>query len=76
MPLLLHARLVQKLIFVWRGVGWALINFLGFQGGCLFKGGRLIKENTVRVAKASPGNNLEGQILAPVEHCKPNCGTI
>ena len=57
-------------------MGWALINFLGFQGGHLFIGGRLIKENTVRVVKASPGNNPEEHFLAPVEYCKQYCGTI
>ena len=42
MLLLLHAGLVQK-CFCWKGVGWALINFLGFQDGRLFKGGQLVE---------------------------------
>ena len=29
------------MFFVGRGLGWALINILGFQGGRLFEGGRL-----------------------------------
>ena len=48
MLLLLHAGLVQKYFLLGGGgVGAysrvALINFFGFQGGCLFKGGWLIK---------------------------------
>ena len=48
MLLLLHAGLVQK-YFCWEGVGWALIqgwaliNFLGFQGGYLFEVGAYSK---------------------------------
>ena len=35
--LLLHTGLVQKFIFVGSGVGWVLIKFWGFQGGCLLE---------------------------------------
>ena len=44
MLLLLYAGLVQNyvLLFCWERVGWALIKFLGFQGGRLFKGGSLL----------------------------------
>ena len=40
MLLLLHAGLVQN---IWGGGGWALINFLGFQGGRLFEVGAYSK---------------------------------
>ena len=45
MLLLLHAGPVQECFLLGGGgVGWALINFLGFQSGRLFKGGQI---NTV-----------------------------
>ena len=43
MLLLLHTGLVQECFFVGRGWGWALIKFLAFQGGSLFKGGQIIE---------------------------------
>ena len=43
MLLLLRAGLVQKCFFYWEGLGWGLINFLGFQGGQLFEAGAYLK---------------------------------
>ena len=50
MLLLLHAGLVQKMFWgrvgggEWALIrGWALINFLGFQGGCLFEVGAYLR---------------------------------
>ena len=50
MLLLLHAGLVQKRAFRvgaysrWALIrGWVLINFLGFQGGCLFEVGAYLR---------------------------------
>ena len=37
--------------------GWAFINFLGFQGGCLFKVGTYQYKATLIIYKALPGKN-------------------